>query len=83
MNFVLKYNLVCLLETILIPVKLVGLILWLPYMIICTIRFKWTKEIWCEIIEGGVDIAKDAISEFYLDDDEETTEYCETEESSL
>ena len=59
----LKYNLVCLLEAILIPFKLISFAIIIPCMMISGfIRYGLTiKEMWCAVDEGISDSVDGAI----------------------
>ena len=78
-KFALKYNLICALETVLIPFKVIGIVIWALYM---QIRFKLNRKGWDLVADEVIHIIKDALRLSYFEDDE-ITEYCETEESSL
>ena len=86
MKFTLIYQLVCVLETLALPIKLLALIfVWLPYMIYGTITYGFTKEDWIYTLSTDRSLKQkiDYLYDLCIDEESETTEYCETEESNL
>ena len=62
-KFALKYNLMCVLEVILIPIKLIAFVVWMLYL---AFKLKPSKDEWDEIAEDGIEDVIDALRDIYL-----------------